>query len=206
MVQQKKVQRRNLNVYSWSILIAFILATIAMQYHTAPNSYESFFQTLPLIIIAVYYCEKLASLISQIEGTLKNTEIVARDSFILTFSFLLASLISLILAYNNSDAKGWWSLILYLSALYGLFFSVVFSVMALLIKNHKIYTMIFSLLIILVVSFGKCFPMYTTIPLLGRIETFFVITGLLFVCHCLVIIIYKIAKLFQCKKGSNLQR
>lgn len=47
MVQQKKVQHRNLNIYSWSILIAFILATIAMQYHTAPNSYESFFQTLP---------------------------------------------------------------------------------------------------------------------------------------------------------------
>lgn len=195
MIQQKKIRLRNLNIYSWSILIAFILATTAMHYHTARDSYENFFQTLPLIIIAVYYCEKLVSLIKRSESTLKNTELVIRDSFILTFSFLLACLFSLILAYNNSDAKGWWSLILYFYTLYGFIFSVIFSVIALLINNHKSYTIIFSFLIILLVSLGKIFPMYTVIPLLGTIETFFVITGILLICHCLVTLIYKITKL-----------
>lgn len=94
-----------------------------MLYRTANISLEGFFQTLPLIIIAVYYCEKLAPLISQPEYNLKKSELFTRDLFILSFSFLLACLFSLVLSYNNSDVKGWWPVIVYFIALYGLLFS-----------------------------------------------------------------------------------
>lgn len=103
----------------------------------------------------------------------------------LTFSFLLACLLSLILAYNNSDAKAWWTLIIYIYTLYGFIFSVAFSATALLIKNHKIYTMIFSLLIMLLVSLGQFFPHYIPLPLIGSIDTFFVVTISLLIIHCL---------------------
>lgn len=191
---QKNNHLKNLNRYSWSILISFVFATLSMLYKTAHISLEGLLQTLPLIIIAIYYCEKLAPLISQTELNLNKSELFTRDSFILTFSFLLACLLSLILAYNNSDAKTWWPLIIYLYTFYGFFFSVVFSATALLIKNHKIYTMVFSLLIIIFVSLGKFFPHYIPLPLMGSVDTFFVITGSLLIIHCLFVISYKIVR------------
>ena len=56
--------------------------------------------------------------------------------------------------------------------------------------------MIFSFLIILLVSFGNFLPHYTLIPLLGSVDTFFVITGLLLIVHCLFAIGCRIAWLF----------
>lgn len=206
MTTPKKNKLKNLNKYSWSILIAFICATFAMLYRTANISFEGFFQTLPLIIIAVYYCEKLAPLINQPEHNLKKSELFTRDLFILSFSFLLACLLSLIFSYNNSDVKGWWPLIVYFITVYGLFFSVFFSAAALLIKNHKIYTIVFSFLIIVIISMGKFFPPYTFIPLLGNIDTFYAITCSLLIFHCLFVINYKIIRLFQCKRNNTPQQ
>ncbi|KTC88212.1 MULTISPECIES: hypothetical protein [Legionella] len=189
---RKKIKK--LNGYSWSILISFICATFAMHYHTANISFAGLLQTLPLIIIAVYYSEKLAPLISQPEHNLKKSKLFTRDLFILSFSFLSACLLSLIFSYNNSDTRGWWPLIIYFITLYGLLFSLFFSVIALLIKNHKTYTIIFALAIIVLVSMGQCFPSYTFIPMLGDIETFYVVTCSLLILHCLFIIGYKTIK------------
>ena len=196
MGNSKKFHLRQLNGYSWFIIVAFICATFAMQYHTASISIKDFLQALPLIIAFVFWCEKSAHFIKQPESNLKKTEIFNRDLFILSFSFLLACLISLLFAYDNSDAKGWWVLIIYFITLYGLFFSLTFSILALLIKNHKIYTMIFSLLIIVVVSLGGFFPHDISLPLIGSIDTLFVITGSLLIIHCLFAIGYRVVRLF----------
>lgn len=201
---QKKTQLRLLTAYSWFIIVAFICATFAMQYHTA-LSLKDFFQALPLIVVFVFWCEKSAHLIKKSNCHLNKKEIFNRDLFTLNLSFLLASLISLLFAYDNSDAKGWWVLIIYFFSLYGLFYSLIFSIIALLIKNHKIYTMIFSSLIIALVSLGKLFPSYTSLPLIGRIDTFFVITGSLLVAHCFCAIGYKAARLF-CHAGEATAR
>lgn len=185
----------NLNKYSWSIIVMFICATFAMINYTPNVSLGGFVQTLPLIIISVYYCEKLAPLINQSEYNLNKAKLFARDFFILSFSFLFACLLSLVFSYNNSDVKGWWPLIVYFITLYGLCFSVFFSAIALLIENHKTYTMVFSLLIIVLVSVGNFFPHYIFIPLLGNIETFYVITCLLLILHCIFAANYKIIRL-----------
>ena len=206
MGQLKKFQLRQLNGYSWSILIAFICATFAMGYHTDGISFEGFFQALPLIILMVYWCEKSARYMKQPECNLKRRELFKRDFFILSFSFFWACLISLIFAYNNSDAKGWWSLIIYFITLYGLFFSLIFSIIALLIKNHKIYTMTFSFLILLLVSFGSFFPRYLPLPFLRSVETFYIITGLILIIHCLVAIGCKVSGFFSNSGQKHLFR
>ncbi|RUR19100.1 hypothetical protein ELY21_06165 [Legionella sp. km535] len=206
MTTTQKNKLRNLNIYSWSLLIAFISAAYAMNYHTANISLTDFFQTLPLIIIAVYCCEKLAPLINQPESDLKKSKLFARDLFILSFSFLFACLISLIISYNNSDVKGWWSLIIYFITIYGLLFSICFSAIALLIKNHKRYTLIFSLVIIALISMGQLLPHYTFIPLVGNIETFYMTTCSLLIFHYLFVIGYKIIRTFQSEKTSGTQQ
>nr|HAT8714801.1 hypothetical protein [Legionella jordanis] len=192
MAASKKNKFNSLNGYSWSILIAFICAIFAMHYHTTNISFVGVIQTLPLIIIAVYYSEKLASLINQPEHNLEKSKIFARDLFVLNFSFLFACLLSLVFSYNNSDAKGWWLLVIYFITLYGLLFSICFSTIALLIKNHKTYTIIFSFIITVLVSIGQFLPRYIVIPLVGNIETFYVTTCSLLVLHCLFTIGYKI--------------
>ncbi|ABQ54091.1 TPA: hypothetical protein JBD37_01780 [Legionella pneumophila subsp. pneumophila] len=176
---------KSLNKYSWFILVMFIFAVFAMSYQTTNTFFDGFIQTLPLIIVFVFWSEKSARLIKQAESNLKRAELFNRDTFILSFSFLLGCLISLLFAYDNSDVKGWWVLIIYFITLYGLIFSLIFSGIALQIKNHKTYTLVFSLLIIVFVSMGKFFPRYTFIPLLGYIDTFYAVTCVLLIIHCL---------------------
>lgn len=196
MRQQKKIRLKQLNGYSWSIIAAFICATFAMQYNAANISTKDFFQALPLIVASVFWCEKSARLTKRLESNLNKTEIFNRDLFILSFSFLLACLFSLLFSYNNSDVRGWWVFIIYFITLYGLFFSLIFSIIALLIKNHTIYTMIFSILIIVLVSFGSFLPKYTMIPLIGSSNTFILLTCSLLIIHCLFAISTRVAGLF----------
>ena len=66
--------------------------------------------------------------------------------------------------------------------------------------------MIFSFLIILLISLGNFFPHYIPVPLLGNIDVFFVITGLLLIVHFLFAIGFKIAGLiFNANSSSNPQ-
>ena len=176
---------KNLNKYSWLILITFIFAVIAMSYQTTNIFFNGFIQTLPLIIFFVFWSEKSAQLIKQTDSNLKKAQLFNRDTFILSFSFLLGCLISLLFTYDNSDAKGWWVLIIYFISLYGLIFSLIISGIALLIKNHKAYILVFSFLIIGLESLAKFFPRYMFIPLLGYIDTFYAITSTLLIIHCL---------------------
>lgn len=206
MTASKKNKFNSLNGYSWSILIAFICAIFAMHYHIANISFAEFFHTLPLIIIAVYCCEKLAPLVNQPEQSLRKPKLFTRDLFLLSFSFLFACLLSLVFSYNNSDVRGWWSLIIYFITIYGFLFSICFSAIALLIKNHKAYTITFSFIIIALVSMGQLLPRYTFIPLVGNIETFYVTTCSLLIFHCLFTIGYKIITVFQSEKINGVQQ
>lgn len=202
MVPQKKKRIKRLSGFSWVIISAFICASFAMQYHTNSSLYE-FFNALPLILAAVYWCEKSAYLINLPECELKKESLFNRDLLILSFSFLLGCLISLCFAYNNSDAKGWWVFIIYFMTVYGLIFSSVFSIFALLIKNHKIYTFIFSFLVIGPISLGNFLPRYVTLPLIGNTETFYVLTCSLLIAHCLFAIICKITRVFFNRKPNS---
>jgi|GEM_PF-2636312 len=192
MREPHQINVKKLSGYSWSLIIAFICTTLAMQYHTVRISFEGFLQTLPLIAVVVYWCEKSAYLMALPECKLKKIELFRRDLFILSFSFLLGCLVSLILAYNNSDARGWWSFIVYFITLYGLVFSAIFSTIAQLIKNHTRYTIIFSLLVITLVSSGNFFPRYIPIPYLGSIDIFYLMTCTLMIVHLLFAMTCKI--------------
>ncbi|ASQ47454.1 hypothetical protein [Legionella clemsonensis] len=77
---------KNLNKYSWFILITFIFAVFAMSYQTTNASLDGFIQTLPLIIFA-FWSEKSARLIKQAEANLKKVELFNRDTFLLSVSF-----------------------------------------------------------------------------------------------------------------------
>ncbi len=195
MTLQKKIRIKGLNGFSWSIIIGFICVSFAMQFRANSYFYE-ILNVLPLILAIIYWCKKSASLLSLNDHNLKNKEIFNRDLFLLSFNFFLGFLISLCFAYNNSDAKSWWTLFIYFMTIYALIFSVIFSFFALLIPNHKTYTLIFSFLIIILSSFGNFLPQYSVLPLIGKTETFYLITCSLLIVHCVLAITYKIISIF----------
>ena len=205
MVVKKKRLTKQLNRFSWTIIGGFICASASMQYHTSSNLYD-LLSILPLMFAAVYWCEKSAQLINLPEYELKKAALLNRDLLTLNFSFLLGCLISLCFAYNNSDVNGWWIFIIYFMTLYGFIFSLIFSIFALLIKNHKIYTLIFSFLIIGLISFGNFLPRYVTFSLMGNVETFYIVTGSLLIAHCLFAIIYQIIRVSFNRKPKNVHR
>lgn len=194
MTTTQKHKNNYLNIYSLSIVITFICAMFAMHYRVSHISLLDFFQTLPLIVLGIYFSERLSNFINQPESKFKNNQLFIRDLLILSFSFLLGCLVSLIFSYNISDVKGWWSLIIYFITIYGVLFSTVFSIIGLLIKNHKKYTLIFAFIIFTLVSVGGFFPSYIFVPYLGNIETFYVATSSLLIFHCLFAIGCKIMK------------
>ncbi|CAM2730850.1 hypothetical protein [Legionella worsleiensis] len=200
MDTSKKSNRfKNLNKYSWLLILIFIFAVLAMSYKTANISLDGLMQTIPLIVVFVFWCEKSAQRLKRTENNLKKAQLFHRDTFILSFSFLLGCLISLLFAYDNSDAKGWWVFIIYFISLYGLIFSLIFSGIALLIKNHNAYILVYSFLIIGFVSLGQFFPHDTFIPLLGYTDTFYAITGTILIIHCLFTLYYKVISVLQRK-------
>ncbi len=203
MTTTLKSNIKNFNIYSWSIVISFVCAILAMRSGTNGISYIDFLQTSPLIILAVICSEKLAPLVNQPDANLRNSQLFKRDLFVLSLSFLLGCLISLVFSYNNSDAKGWWPLIIFFTTIYGVLFSIFFSIIAILIKNHKQYTLLFALIIFTLVLMANFFPHYTFIPFLGNIETFYVIIGSLLIFHCLFAVICKIMRVLQWKKKNH---
>lgn len=185
-----------LNSYSWSMIIAFIGAVIAMQYHTV-RSLEGFFLTLPLVITAIVWSELRAPLLKADDSALTKKTTFYRDLFLITFSFLLSGFLSLWFEYNNSDVRGWWPLIVYFNGSYGILFAFIFSKIArFLPKNHKIYTFVFSFAIVVYVSFASFFPYNLSILSLGRINTFFLVLCLLIALHLLFALIYQV---YRCR-------
>lgn len=182
----------NLNGYSWSILIAFLGALVSMHFDMKSISVASILLTLPLIFFIIYYSERLVPLIKQPDHTADKRQSFIQDLFIISYSFLFACLISLVISYDNSAVKGWWPLMMYFITIYGLLFSFCFAIVAMLLKNHKHYTLSFALLIIGCIITEMFLPFYLFIPFLGYFDTFYVITSLLFILHCLFALSYKI--------------
>ncbi len=191
----KKIHIRQLNGYSWSIIVAFIFASVAMEYNTDHSLLDSACFTIPLIFIAVFWCEKTAYLMAVPDYRLTKKESFSRDLFLISYSFFLACLLSLLSQHNNSDAKAWWSLYILYIGLYGFLFSFLFSLIAVMISNHKTYTIVFSFIIISVLSIIKFYPPYTSVVYIGKIESYYMITGSLLLGHFLFFIGWKLSRL-----------
>jgi len=191
---------RNLNLYSWLIIFAYICANFAMQdYYSGKLSLEGFFFGLPVIGGIVYWSEYSARLIKKSEHHLKKKDLFFRDFFLISYSCLLGDILSLIFQYNNSDARAWWTLALYFSSACNLMFAFIFSLIALMLNSHRLYTAIFSFLMLVIFTCSKFWPYYLSLSVIGKTNTFLVILCFLIIVHLLFSITYKLTQVFQLK-------
>lgn len=179
-----------LNLFSWFLIIVYLVASITMESHSNTAHWEGFFLSCPIIVLVIIWSELTTSIINSSKGTIsKKDEDFNRDLFLITFSFISGTLLSFLFEYKNSDVLGWWPVIIYIMAIYGLSFAFVFSFMAQGLDNHKKYTYFYFFLILL-------FP---PLSLLGFFDKngFNVFIGLLLGVHLLFVLRYRILLLIR---------
>jgi membrane-associated HD superfamily phosphohydrolase len=156
-----------------------------MQYHISQFSLGGFFLVSPLIGLAIFCSGKIMYLQEHNNNYVTRDNEFKRDVFLISYSFLIASLISLLPEYDNSDARTWWSISVYYVSLIGVIFSLFFAYFNRFLRIHKIYTNIFSLIIIIMLSLPKLFPLYVSVIFLGEISFFWIILFTLGFLHLL---------------------
>ncbi len=185
---------KHLNKFAWVALIFFIFASLAMNYHSGSRPFEGVLLTLPLPILFLLWSTKIYSLIPLLneQRYYYDAVLFRLDLYLLTTSFFIGTLLLIIFSYNNADVKGWWPLGLYLMCLYGLIFSLFYSLICkVLFFRKKFYTFIFSFLIIFWILLCRFLPSYITIDFIA-IDTFLFGIALLLMGHIIVGVFHKI--------------
>lgn len=183
-----------LNRYSWLLIITFIGVIFSMEYpfFDHHNPFEGLFLSLPVIIFALYWSQKAGYLSQCDEGKITKKMAFFRDVYVISYSFVLAILLSLLFAHSNADARGWWPFIVGWLAICGFLFATIFSYIAMLLDKHKSYTGIFAVGIVLSFSFMNFFPGYITILYFGKDDFFAAFMCLLLGMHLLLSISHRI--------------
>lgn len=177
---------KQMNRYTWLIIICYLSATLAMEYQNYKISvpFEGVFMTLPLVLAFIYWSQKNNSLLSlKGSGIIKKEEFKI-DLFLITTSFLLAGFVFLIMNLNNSDLRAFWPFFIIFISVFGYIFSLIYALLGLLLdENHKQYTLIFSIIIMSVYSLLSIFPSKVQVLNIMEIETFYAISILLLSLH-----------------------
>lgn len=183
-----------LNRYSIAFIGVYFAAVFVMLYGSATNWSEGIIMTLPLIIMIVVWSELLTTRLSY-KRSVSTADSFQRDFFIISYATLFAVMVSLLGEHNNTDAKGWWPLLIIIFELYGLVLGVVFASLALLLdRQHFRYTLIFAVVLAINFSTLQLMPPYVHTNILGDISTFFLCVVLLLGAHALLCIGYSFSK------------
>ncbi len=169
-----KMNKNLFNPYSFLLLSVFFCTTLSMQYHISQFSVGGFFLVSPLIALAILCSGKIMQLEENNNNAIITENEFKRDVFLISYSFLIASLISLLPEYDNSDAREWWGISVYYVSLIGIIFSWFFAYFNRFLRLHKVYTNIFSLVVIIAFSLPKLWPIYVSVIFIGEISFFMV--------------------------------
>jgi hypothetical protein len=150
------IKKFKINVFSLVIAFLFLGSIFSVQYNSGGILKESLYG-LPLCALFIMWSQRAYGLIIANELKQGIKDIFMRDTFLINYSFYFSSILSIIIQYNNVDLMGWWLFYIYFMTFVGLIFSLAFSGLAVYIGDHKIYTLLFSLSIIVILSIEDLF-------------------------------------------------
>lgn len=177
--------KSRINVYMLFMITLFLLVNFIMEYFSRNVSFESLMLTLPILVAIIYWCKNSSYLIKKNDTQLNFGQIINRDMFLICYSFISFDLSYLLFQYNNID-RAWWSLSLYCVSIYGLVFAVFFAFTAQIIKNHRLYSIIFSWIIFFTMLMSSLRPHQMYIYFIGEVHACSFTIGLLALCHLLI--------------------
>ena len=184
---------KKLNRYSWLIIIFYLSGTLTMESLTYNSSvhFEGIYITLPIVLAFIYWSQKTSNILFMSGSKTKKSDRFKIDLFLITTSFLLAGLLSLIMDLNNIDLRGFWPFLIILISVYGFFFSAIYSISGLISnKNHKNYTLIFASSIILIFSLLRFFPKNIRFSNLIEIESFYALSIILLLINLVLMFVF----------------
>lgn len=152
---------KSFNRYTWLILVCYFSGVMAIERGSMGRPIEGILLTLPLISFYLYWSVLYTRFLLTKEK-LSRISLFYLDVFLISTGFLIAGLFMMMLDSNNTDLRGWWPLVIALYIFYGLGSSIIYAVIALPItrKYHRRYTVIFSGVLILMLSAGIYLPRY----------------------------------------------
>lgn len=151
-------------------------------------SIEGITFTLPFVLYMSFFTKKSAYLAFSKDSELTKRQVFFRDFFLINYSFVLAGFLSLLFQYDNSDARAWWPLFVYLNYFYGVVFSLLFAFIGKLLQAHKVYTLNFSIVILFMLTLTKYWN-YS----LGyyHLESYFIFLTAIIVLHLFLCMAFK---------------
>lgn len=172
-----------------SLILSYLLAVMSMNLKSPYFSMEAFIYTLPVVLAMLFFIKKNACLLFLPDNRLTREQVFSRDFFCMNYSFVLSGFLSLLFQYDNSDASAWWPLFVYLNYFFGMLFSVLFASMAKLLQAHRTYTLISSVIILIVFTFTKYWNVF-----LGNyyLEGYYTVLIVLSLIHLALCIMFKV--------------
>jgi hypothetical protein len=160
-------------------------------------SLESIYLTVPLIGGLIFWSEKLTPLIQKPDSSITKTEEFFRDFFLITYGVLSGYMLYLVFQYNNTDARGWWPLVIYFITARGIIFAFFFSLLAMIFNGHKKYTLFFTFALILLLMFISYMEYLYPMSFFAHSEAYSIGLLLLMGIHVSLCLGYKILKIIQ---------
>ena len=179
------------NIYSWILFLIYLTVVTIMEYFSHTFSLENIYISIPLIAMFIFWSEKTTLVIQKRDISITNKEVFNRDLFFVSYSFISGNLISLLFQYNNSDTLGWWPLAIYIVSTFGVIYAFLFSLIAMTLKNHKKYTLIFSIVLISILIFISLMMHLNPLSIYAKYETFYIIFFILITLHLAICLGYK---------------
>lgn len=163
-----------------------------MEIFSPKISLESIYLTLPLIGGLIFWSERWTPLLRKSDSYITKEEAFSRDFFLITFGILSGHMLYLIFQYNNSDARGWWSLGIYFIAAQAVVFAFLFSLFAMILNGHKKYTLIFTFVLMGLLLFIISMQYLYSLSFFTNSEAYSICLLLLIGIHALMCSSYKI--------------
>lgn len=182
-----------INILSWAMIVSYLIGVLSMEYTTYKFSvpFEGFMITVPLLTSFIYWSQKrdISNLLKHNDRSRINAFRV--DLLLISTSFFIAGLLSLITELDNIDARGFWPFQIYLMALYGIIFSWIYSLLGMMIKRYHIkYSSLICMVIILSFLLLNYLPRKIYLYHELKIEPFYFIFATILLLHffvCLII-------------------
>lgn len=137
--------------------------------------FESLFLTFALSLTCIFYFKK-----------------INKDFLVITYAYLLGFLTYSALSLNNSDLRGWWTLVMVVHTLLAIISATIFAVIARVQKKpHACYSAFFGILIIIILAALAYIPTKIGIAIFGFDNTLITILIGWFILHFLLSLLFR---------------
>jgi hypothetical protein len=180
------------NIYSWTLFIIYVALVFFMETFSPRISLENIYSTVPLIGGLIFWSERLTPLIRMSDSYITKEEAFYRDFFLITYGVLSGHMLYSVFQYNNSDARGWWPLVIYFITAIGIVFAIFYSLFAMILNSHKKYTFGFSFVLIILLMFISSMEHLYPMSFFANSKAYFICLLLLIGMHSLLCLGYKV--------------